>query len=164
MILTGLVVTALCTVVFWRVDLGTSEWLLRGLMLIRGVGFGLVLVPLQAATYAGIEAKDTGRATALYNVTSQVAASLGVALAATLLTSRLSNHGAILGAPPTRLASLDAFQDVFLVMGLISVASVAVAFLIQDRHARSTMNRRAGEHESIAPVARGPAEEPGGGA
>ena len=145
MILAGLIVTALCTLVFWWVDLGTSEWVIRGLMLIRGLGFGLVLVPLQAATYAGIEGKDTGRATALYNVTSQVAASLGVALAATLLTSQLSRHHAILGAPQARAASLDAFQDVFLVMGLIAAASVVVAFLIRDAHARATMRQLSSE-------------------
>ena len=139
MILTGLVITAVCTLLFWRVSLDTREWTIRGLMLIRGLGFGLILVPLQAATYAGIDSKDTGRATALYNVSSQVAASLGVALAATLLTSRLSNHGAILGAPQTRLAALNAFQDVFVVMGIIATASIVVALLIKDSLARATM-------------------------
>lgn len=160
MIFAGLIVTAICTLVFWRVDLGTSEWIIRGLMLVRGLGFGLILVPLQAATYAQIDAKDTGRATALYNVSSQVAASLGVALAATLLTSRLSSHGAILGAPPTRLASLEAFQDVFLIMGLISVASIAVAFLIHDVHARGTMREASPAVDSPAEVGGSVAEGP----
>lgn len=151
MILTGLIITAVSTFAFRQMDLGTNEWLIRGVMLIRGLGFGLVLVPLQAATYAGVVAKDTGRATALYNVTSQVAASLGVALAATLLTSRLSYHGAILGAPQTRDGSLSAFQDVFLVMGLIGLATVAVAFLIQDTHARGTMRRQSAQPGSNTP-------------
>ncbi len=142
MILVGLIVTAVCSLVFWRVSLDTNEWTIRGIMLIRGLGFGLILVPLQAATYAGIESKDTGRASALYNVTSQVAASLGVALAATLLTTRLSHHNAILGLPQARDGSLSAFQDVFLIMGLIATASIAVAFLIQDRLAGATMKQR----------------------
>lgn len=139
MILVGLLATAASTFALARMDLDTSEWLIRGLMVFRGLGFGLVLVPLQAATYARIESKDTGRATALYNVSSQVASSFGVALAATLLTSRLSHYGAILGAPPARDASLSAFQDVFLVMAVISLAGAAVAFLIRDRDAGATM-------------------------
>jgi len=142
MILTGLLLTALSTFAFSAANLDTSLWLIRGLMLIRGAGFGLVLVPLQAATYARIEPRDTGRATALYNVTSQSASSLGVAVAATLLTSRLSHHGGILGSPAARAATLESFQEVFLVAALISLAGAAVALLIHDRHAHVTMRVR----------------------
>jgi hypothetical protein len=67
MILAGLITTALTTFALMRLDLGTNEWLIRALMLVRGLGFGLVLVPLQAATYATVALKDAGRATALYN-------------------------------------------------------------------------------------------------
>ena len=127
MIALGLIVTAVTTFALARLDLNTSAWLIRGLMLIRGLSFGFVLVPLQAATYATVAPKDTGRATALYNALSQVASSFGVALAATLLTSRLAHHGATIGAPATRGGALAAFQDVFLVMALLSLAGSAVA-------------------------------------
>ncbi|MGH2632286.1 MAG: MDR family MFS transporter [Tepidiformaceae bacterium] len=158
MILVGLLVTAATTFILARFDLGTNEWLIRATLIVRGLAFGLVLVPLQAATYATVEPKDTGRATALYNVSSQVASSFGVALAATLLTSRLAYHGAILGAPATRAASLGAFQDVFLVMAILSLAGVAVAFLIRDSAARATM--RPTEVEPAASAAASP--EPSG--
>ncbi|MBI2761062.1 MAG: multidrug efflux MFS transporter [Chloroflexi bacterium] len=150
MILAGLITTALTTFALMRLDLGTNEWLIRALMLVRGLGFGLVLVPLQAATYATVAPKDTGRATALYNVSSQVASSFGVAIAASLLTSRLTRYGAILGAPATRDVSLSAFQDVFLVMALVSLVGCGVAFLIQDRLAAATM-RPAGAGDAHTP-------------
>jgi hypothetical protein len=111
-------------------------------MLVRGLGFGMVLVPLQAATYATVTPAQTGRATAVYNATSQFASSLGVAVAASLLTSRLAHHGAQLGNPTTRPGALDAFQDSFVVLGLIAIASIAVAFFISDREAAPTMNTR----------------------
>jgi MFS family permease len=139
MILTGLIAVAVTLVLLGRADLGTSTWLLRALMLVRGIGFGLVLVPLQAATYATVAPKDTGRATAMYNVSAQVASSFGVALAATMLTSRLTQHGAILGAPTTRDAALSAFQEAFLVMALLGLVGSAIAFLIRDRDAAATM-------------------------
>ena len=89
MILAGLVVMAITAFVLARLTLDTNEWLIRALLTVRGLAFGLVLVPLQAATYANVEPRDTGRATALYNMSSQVASSFGVALAAALLTHRL---------------------------------------------------------------------------
>ncbi|MEX2245329.1 MAG: MDR family MFS transporter [Dehalococcoidia bacterium] len=138
MIGVGLLVSALCTVLLTQVELGTDLWLIRGLMLLRGLGFGFVLVPLQAATYATVAPADTGRATALYNAASQVASSFGVAVAATALTNRLAHHGAALG-PATGGGTILAFQDSFWLLGLLAFVGTAVALLINDRDAASTM-------------------------
>ena len=143
MIGVGLVVCAIVTLALHWVTFDTNLWYIRGLMLLRGLGFGMVLVPLQAATYAQVSPAETGRATALYNATSQVASSLGVAVGAAYLTNRLTHYGAILGAPQTRDASLSAFQDAFLLMGVISLAGAAVALLIRDRDAAETMRSSA---------------------
>ncbi len=162
MILTGLLVTAATTFLVGRLDLETNLWLIRGILIVRGLAFGLVLVPLQAATYANIAAKDTGRATALYNVSNQVAASFGVALAASLLTSRLSHYGAVLGAPQTRAASLEAYQDVFLIMAVLALAGAAVAFLIRDSSAKATMRQEEGEPGGVAARGKEPSSASGG--
>jgi MFS family permease len=140
MILSGMIVSGLVTVALTTISLDTNLWLVRGLMLIRGLAFGCVLVPLQAATYAQIAPADTGRATALYNATSQFASGLGVAVAATFLTSRLSSHGAALGVAGG--GANDAFQDSFLFMGLLALAGAAVALFIRDRDAAATMATR----------------------
>jgi EmrB/QacA subfamily drug resistance transporter len=143
MIAVGLAVSALTYLAMSQVDLETSKWIIRALMVVRGIGFGFVLVPLQAATYATIAPSQTGRATAVYNAASQVAGSLGVAAAASALTNRLAYHGVQkLGDPLTRDAALNAFQDTFLLLGLISLAGIAVAALISDRDAAPTMNIR----------------------
>jgi EmrB/QacA subfamily drug resistance transporter len=133
LILAGLIVSAGVTLALYEVDFQTNLWAIRALMLARGIGFGFVLVPLQAATYAQISPAQTGRATALYNATSQVASSLGVAISATYLTSRFSDNGF---SPGGQLAS---FQDSFLFVGILSVAGAAVALLIRDRDAAATM-------------------------
>ena len=140
MIMGGLVVCAVVTLVLAQMDLETSLWQIRALMFTRGLGFGFVLVPLQAATYAQISPAQTGRATALYNATSQVASSLGVAVSASYLTSRLTHYSGQLGNPITRDAQLSAFQDGFMLMGVLSLIGVGVAFLIRDRDAASTMH------------------------
>jgi MFS family permease len=139
MIAVGLLVSAFVTLLIGQLDLDANLWLVRVLMLARGLGFGFVLVPLQAATYAQVTPAETGRATALYNATSQAASSFGVAVAATYLTNRLTQHDAQLGNPLTQAGQLDAFQDAFLLVGLLSLAGAAVAFLIHDRDAAATM-------------------------
>jgi EmrB/QacA subfamily drug resistance transporter len=142
MIAVGMAGSACVTLALFWVDFGTNLWAIRALMLGRGVAFACVLVPLQAATYAQIAPSDTGRATALYNATSQFASGLGVAVAATYLTSRLSHHDAVLGLPASRAAANNSFQDAFLLMGLIALMSGAVALLIRDRYAAATMTAR----------------------
>ena len=142
MIAIGLAASAGTYFALSQVDLGTSEWTIRGIMFLRGLGFGLVLVPLQAATYATVTPAQTGRATAVYNATSQFASSLGVAVAASLLTSRLAHHGFVQGNPATYGHSLDAFQDSFLVLAIVSTVGVLVALFISDRAAAPTMNVR----------------------
>jgi len=143
MIGAGLIATAIITLAFFYVDRDTNLWTIRALMFVRGVGFGFVLVPLQAATYATVAPSDTGRATALYNAASQAASSFGVAVAATALTNRLSSHHAALGSL-TPGGTFASFQDVFLLIGLLSLAGAAVALLISDRAAAPTMAPGAG--------------------
>ncbi len=140
LIMLGLTGAALSTLSLATVSLDTNLWLLRGLMLLRGIAFGFVLVPLQAATYAQVPAQQTGRATALYNATSQMGSGLGVAVAAAYLTNRLTHHDAVLGNPATSAGSLSAFQDTFWIIGAVSLVGVAVALLIRDGDAAQTMN------------------------
>jgi EmrB/QacA subfamily drug resistance transporter len=117
------------------VDYNTSDWLIGGSMLIRGMFFSFLFIPLQAATFATISPEATGRASSLFSVTRQVAASLGVAILATALTNRLGVHEAFLGDPATRDAALAAFQDTFLFAGLLSIPGILACFLIDDEKA-----------------------------
>jgi len=157
----GLTVCAAVTLALYWVDFGTNLWVIRALMLARGLGFGFVLVPLQAATYAQVSPAQTGRATALYNATSQVASSLGVAIGASYLTSRLTHYGAALNAPAARANSLGAFQDAFLLMAILSFIGAGVALLIHDRDAAATMRATSIEAMDAAPDAK-VAGEPAG--
>ncbi|HEU0073516.1 MAG TPA: MDR family MFS transporter [Dehalococcoidia bacterium] len=117
------------------VDYNTSDWLIGGSMLIRGMFFGFLFIPLQAATFATISPEATGRASSLFSVTRQVAASLGVAILATALTNRLGVHEAVLADPATRDAALSAFQDTFLFAGALSVLGMLACLLIDDDRA-----------------------------
>lgn len=142
LIAAGLVVASLTSFAFYDVDGGTNLWLVRLLMYVRGMGFGLMLVPLQAATFSTISPAMTGRASSIFSSGRMVAQSLGVAVIATVLTSRLSHHGAALGNPATRAGAFDAFQEAFVIAGIMTLVGVIAALAIRDRDAAASMRPR----------------------
>jgi EmrB/QacA subfamily drug resistance transporter len=163
MIATGLIIASLTSFTFVKVDLETSQWVIRAIMLVRGFGFGLMLVPLQAATFATISPKDTGRASSLYSVSRMLGQSFGVAIAATVLTNRISYRG---GVPAAHLRGLPeaiqhntllAYHDTFIVAGVLTLVGVVAALLIRDRDAAGTMrpkaHARAHEDDAVAAAA-----------
>ncbi len=148
MLMMGMAGVSITTAMFAFVDLETSQWWIRLIMLFRGFSFAFAFIPLQTATFATIEAKDTGRASAIFNSGRQVAASFGVALLGTVLTNRLAHHGAELGNPLTKAGALTAFQEAFLAASALSLVGFFAAFLIKDRDAAATMTEP--EHEAAA--------------
>jgi EmrB/QacA subfamily drug resistance transporter len=140
MMMIGMAGATFTTFAFVLVDYGTSTWWIRGIMLLRGWAFAFAIVPLQTATFATISPQMMGRASAAFNSGRQVAASLGVAILATVLTNRLAFHGASLGDGND--ATLSAFHDAFIAGGVLAIIGIAASFLIDDREAANTMTRR----------------------
>ena len=138
----GLLAASATTVPLILMDLETDLWWVRGTMFARGVGFSMMLVPLQTAAFAQISMADTGRATAALNATRQVAQSFGVAIIATVLTSRLAHYGAALGPVDSVAGSVSAFSDGFVVTAIFIAAGVLFALLIRDREAAATLRAR----------------------
>ncbi len=133
MMMAAMAGAALTTLAFRAVGLTTDIWWVRLIMFTRGMTFALLLVPLQAATFATIPPAVMGRASAAFNALRQVAASFGVALLATVLSNRMSAHSAQLGNPFTRVGAVAAFHDAFIVGALISTLAIVVCLLIDDR-------------------------------
>jgi EmrB/QacA subfamily drug resistance transporter len=150
MMMAGMLGITLTTVVFYWVGLGTSQWTIRGIMLARGWSFALTLIPLQTATFATIASQDTGRASAIFNSGRQIAASLGVALLGTALTTRMTAHHAEMGNPLTAAAAASAFQEAFLVAAALAAIGIFASLLIDDKAAAETMSPRADAHGAPA--------------
>src|SRR5690348_18445349 len=55
-------------------------------LIARGVGLGLIFVPLTSASMAELRVKDLAQGTGMFNLTRQLGGSLGIAVMATLLT------------------------------------------------------------------------------
>jgi EmrB/QacA subfamily drug resistance transporter len=81
----GLAATAITAALLIPVDLRTDLWWIRCVLYLRGLAFGLALLPLQTVTFANVSLSATGRASALFNAGRQMASSLGVAVLASAL-------------------------------------------------------------------------------
>lgn len=79
---------------------------LQVLLSIRGVGLGLSMMPLMTAGMNTVPGAQVGQASALMNVTRQVAASFGIALVTYVLVNRIAFHGVRLGENVSYLAPL----------------------------------------------------------
>ncbi len=101
----GLIVSAFS---FWELSHLTTAvgfWDIFWPQLWQGVGFSLIFVALSTAALANIEPAQMTAASGLYNVVRQVFGSVGIAIAATQLTSGTARYQAVLG---THLSMLNA--------------------------------------------------------
>jgi EmrB/QacA subfamily drug resistance transporter len=80
---------ALSMVPFLFMTPSTSEWTIRGIMLVRGLFMAFSFIPLQAASYARISPADTGRASAIFSTQRQLGAAVGVAILSSILISTI---------------------------------------------------------------------------
>jgi DHA2 family multidrug resistance protein len=76
-------------------DVAADQLLLPNI--VRAIGQALVLTPLTALASAGIEAENTGSASALLNVMRNLGGAIGIALLQTFLTKREQFHSNVLG-------------------------------------------------------------------
>ena len=132
--LMGITVTS---AMFLLVDLGTNLWWIRAIMFLRGVSMSLAIVASQAAAFASIRSEETGRASALFNTNRQVAASIGVAVLATVL----GEHN-----------SVTAFHHAFAASILFGLVGIVFALGIHDEDAAASLMLRS--HEVISTTAR----------
>ncbi|MBU7584419.1 MAG: DHA2 family efflux MFS transporter permease subunit [Nostoc sp. TH1S01] len=70
---------------------------LRWSQLVRAMGQPLIMVPLTSIATAGLNPKDAGSASGLFNMMRNMGGSLGIAVLATLLTNREQFHSNRLG-------------------------------------------------------------------
>ncbi len=143
LLVAGLLGVTLTTLAFLLVDVGTNLWWIRGIMFVRGCFFSFILICLQTATFATIAPQMMGRASAISSADRQVGASFGVALVATVLTSRLSANGTSLGPGADSGATVEAFHEAFFVAATLTFAGAGIALLINDKDAAASMKQTA---------------------
>lgn len=93
---TGLIVSAISFVQLSHLTTLVGFWDIFWPQVMQGVGFSLIFVALSTAALATIPRDQVTQATGLYNVSRQVFGSIGIAIAATQLTTGAARDHAIL--------------------------------------------------------------------
>jgi EmrB/QacA subfamily drug resistance transporter len=91
--LAAFLLTAAATVPFALAGRETSLWWLGGVLLVRGLGIGAVLIPSMSVAYQDVPGDGIPHATMTTRIAQQVGASFGTAIVAVALQSALA-HGA----------------------------------------------------------------------
>jgi EmrB/QacA subfamily drug resistance transporter len=128
----GLVFVAIGLVLFAQVPVDASYVTdMVPSMILLGIGAGLVFPSLMTLAMSGATQEDSGLASGLVNTTLQVGGALGLAVLATLSTTRTDNL--LASGESTASALTDGYQLAFIVGAGIVVAAIAVAFGLLER-------------------------------
>jgi len=117
-------------------DSGTGD--LFWPLVLRGVGLGLIFVPLTSASMAELSVRQLAQGTGLYNLTRQLGGSLGIALMATLLSRFTATRHAILTEHVGAIdiagqARIDMIMNGLMARGMNPLVAKQQALLILDR-------------------------------
>lgn len=96
LIIVGLLVLAWSTWLLSRLDVTTSDGAIRWILVLRGAGTGLAMMPAITAWLAAAPPRQTQAASALQNVLRQMYGAFATGLFATILQSRIAFHYASL--------------------------------------------------------------------
>jgi MFS family permease len=133
-LIAGLVLVAAGLVVFRRAPVNASYAAdLLPVMVLLGVGAGLVFPALMTLAMSAATPEDSGLASGLVNTTQQVGGALGLAVLATLATTRAGSaaaHGASTAASLT-----DGYHLAFTIAAILVLAAIGLglAFLRPDQ-------------------------------
>ncbi len=107
-------------------------------LILRGVGLGLIFVPLTSATMAEMKDHELAQGTGMFNLTRQLGGSLGIAIMATLLTrftaqkkARLTEH--VTNIDPTSLGRLEQITRGLIARGINPIVAKQQALFVLDR-------------------------------
>jgi DHA2 family multidrug resistance protein len=107
-------------------------------LILRGVGLGLIFVPLTNASMAEVRVRELAQGTGMFNLTRQLGGSLGIAIMATLLTrfttqskQLLTEH--VTTIDPVSLGRLDQITRSLMARGMNASVAHQQALAILDR-------------------------------
>lgn len=192
LLIAGLIALGYATLQLHSLDLSTSNATLLKILILRGVGLGLIAMPVITLALSLVPPPQVARASALVNVLRQLILALGLAAVVTLFQGRQELHFSTLAqtatpdsmaavqvlssvehaasqqsVPPTMAkqtaievltslvqgrAAVAAFDDVFLVLGIILLAAL-VPTLFLRRPKQEQEERHPAAATSSAPEA-----------
>ena len=115
-------------------------------LVLRGVGLGLIFVPLTNASMAELSVRQLAQGTGLYNLTRQLGGSLGIALMATLLSRFTASRHAVL---TEHVGAIDIASQSRLDMIARGLMSHGMNPLVAKQQALYLLDRQIGAQASV---------------
>jgi EmrB/QacA subfamily drug resistance transporter len=121
--------------------------------MLAAVGLGLSFVPVTIGSVTGTKPSEAGLASGLINTSQQVGGALGLAVLATVATTR-TDHVFASGVRNPAVALTEGFQDAFFAGGIMAVvAALLAAVLISTRDSREMAEAARSGEPAPAPIA-----------
>jgi EmrB/QacA subfamily drug resistance transporter len=130
-IISGLGILVAFFVCFSFLTAGTSFWGLQVPILVRGIGLGLLVTPLNSLALGSVPPARTGNASVLLNLSQQLGGSLGIAVLGGILELQTHRH-ATQGLDATE-ALVAGFRDSFRVGGAVCAVALLLALALPRR-------------------------------
>jgi EmrB/QacA subfamily drug resistance transporter len=128
-LITGMVLLTLGLLFFTRVSPhGTYLGDLAPGFILAGVGLGFAFIPVTIAALQGISDDEAGLASGLINTSQQIGGAVGVALLATVFTSRTADQAA--AGVAHDVAYTDGLSRAFLVGAVMTVLGLAATLVL----------------------------------
>ena len=117
-------------------DAGASD--LFWPLVLRGVGLGLIFVPLTGATMAELKPSQLAQGTGMFNLTRQLGGSLGIAISATLLSRFTAQSRALLAehvviGDPITTARVNGITQALIAKGMNVLVAKQQALAVIER-------------------------------
>ncbi|MEX2211851.1 MAG: DHA2 family efflux MFS transporter permease subunit [Gaiellaceae bacterium] len=125
----GLSVIALTVLGYTRLPVDGSYWPdLLPLYLTFALGMAFAFIPVSVAAFAGVAPQQAGLASGLLNTNQQIGGAIGVAVAATIFTSRATSLMEEGTAPAA--AATSGFHWAFMALVALALAGAVAAFVL----------------------------------
>jgi MFS family permease len=154
-LIAGLLITAVGLTWFSQVSWPGGSYVSDVLFpsILAGAGLGFSFVPVTIAAVTGTRPSEAGLASGLINTTQQVGGALGLAVLASLASTRTSDVLAA-GETSQKVALTEGFQNAFAVgAGFAVLAALIAVFLISSRDSREHAAAAKQDEPAASPVA-----------
>lgn len=124
--LIGFALVGLATVPFALADADTATWWLLVSLFVRGLGMGLVLIPLMTVAFVGLERAEIPHASIVTRISQQLGGSVGVALLAVILSTSATATGQVTVAFDTAFWWAVGFTGLAVLLSLMLPGRITV--------------------------------------
>jgi EmrB/QacA subfamily drug resistance transporter len=115
----GFLLVAVATVPFAFADADTTTWTLLVALLVRGMGLGMVIIPLMTVAFVGLDREKMPHASIVTRVAQQIGGSAGVALLAVILATSTAGSGSLTTAFQTTFWWTTGFTGLAMLLSFV---------------------------------------------